>query len=94
MKKILIPIFLSITVLICNAQNTHVSETKQVVDTISKGVSTVYTDIKSLAPDVKKSLNEVAKKAGVTVEHVWLTLVYQQRVNSIYYLLCLLSTII
>lgn len=63
------------------------------VSTVSKGVSTVYDDLKSTAPKIEKALTSLGKELKVGVNAVWDILVRQQLVWSIAFLILTLSAI-
>lgn len=56
-----------------------------------EGVKTMYGDVKSLAPELKSGLSEIAKGLKTTSEKAWDILVLQQQVWSWCYLFVTLS---
>lgn len=83
MRKLLT---LIITLCVFSMAQAKASETKQVIDTLAKGVATVYNDVKSVTPELKKALEKVSQELGVATANVWSVIVKQQKVNSIVYL--------
>ena len=83
MKKLFILLF---TLCVISVSHAKASETKQVIDTLAKGVSTVYKDVKSMTPELKKAITKVSNELGVATANVWSVIVKQQKVNSIVYL--------
>ena len=68
-------------------------ETQSVIDNTSKGISTVYNDVKSTAPKIEKALSTLGKELKVGANAVWDVLVKQQLVWSWCFLILTLSAI-
>jgi len=94
MKQI-ITIFILLFTISINAQEvTEPNVTSTTVYNDSKdAVKTVYSDVKSLSPEVKATLDRLAKTFNTSVDKLWDILVKQQLVYSICFLILTLSAL-
>lgn len=92
MKKLLlfVLLFTIITPIYSEEKLDNYSETLQ---TTSKGIETVYDDVKSMSPKISKALTSLSKELKVGVNALWDILVKQQLVWSIVFLMLTITSI-
>jgi len=98
-QLLLVTFMLLFTVVSYSQDDLDTSKTETKVSTAvvyndsKEAVKIVYSDVKSLSPDVQKALNKLGKSLNSSAEEVWQVLIKQQLVYSIGILIVILLTI-